>query len=232
MNTLQLVSFLRKNLLDDTGGSGVDWSTYSESNFDTVQLRWTNEELVDNINEAISQVYRRTLPIKDVYTLPLIAGTNEYTLPSYILQVEGFKKSSDGKTLRKGTIDEIYNLSYSETKQDPPVLFVTDHISGKLRVYPTPIASEDCTLLIYRLPKTLLSWTSPTVSPELRIEYQAPMLFYAAYLCYLKDSADTLDPRRANNFLASFDREFPFTSVYSNIRKERTSNRPSPYGGL
>jgi hypothetical protein len=231
MNTLQLVNYLRKNLLDDTGGSGVAWDTYSEDSFDSIQLRWTNEELVDNINEAITQVYRRTLPITDTYTLSLVAGTNLYELPPYILQVEGFKKS-DGNTLRKGTIDEIYHLSYSETESDIPFLFVTDYMSKNIRVYPTPLENEECTLLIYRLPTTSLDWRYPSREPELHAHFQIPMLFYAAHLCYLKDSADTLDPRRASTFLASFDREFPFTSAYSNIRKERTSNRPSRYGGL
>ena len=48
MNTLQLVTFLRENILDDTGGEGVDWTTYDKDSFDSIQLRWGNEELVAN----------------------------------------------------------------------------------------------------------------------------------------------------------------------------------------
>lgn len=231
MNLLELVTFLRTDILDDTGGVGVDWTNYSESDFGSVQLRWTNEELVSKINEAINQVYRRTTPIKDLINISLVAGVNEYTLPSYVLQIENVKREN-GEKLRIKSVDDLWDLKEYKTKVADPIYYIPDTILNTLRVFPIPISDEIIDLLIYRLPKTKLSWDDPDGIPELKQEYHVPALFYAAHLCYLKDEANTLDPQRATSFLAMFDREFPFTSAYSNIRKGRTTNRAVRYGGL
>ena len=45
MTLLDLVTYLRRNILHDTGGTGTDWSAWSEDDYDSIQLRWTNEEL-------------------------------------------------------------------------------------------------------------------------------------------------------------------------------------------
>lgn len=231
MNLLDLVTYLRHNILDDTGGQGVDWTNYSDTAFDSIQLRWTNEELVDNINEAIRRVYVRTSPIKDLITVTTVVGTYEYTLPSYVKEIIAMKRST-GEDIIEKSLDDVWALQSLKTKQGDPKFFISDSSNNSLRLYPIPIAIDTLDILIYRLPKLELTWDNPNYIPELRQEYLIPMLYGAANLCYLKDETNTLDPQRAATFSLMFDREFPFTSVYSSIRKGRTSNRPVKYGGL
>lgn len=228
MNLLGLVTFLRTNILDDTGGIGVDWPLITRIDDSAFQLRWTNEELVDNINEAILQVYRRTNPIKDIMSLPVITGTPVYTLPSYVTKVL-LAKRADDLPISERSLDELWNMS---TKTGALLHYSSDYTTSTIRFYPVPNKDETVSLLIYRNPISLLSWASNTLSPELRDAYQVPMLNYAAYLCYMKDEANTLDSTRAASFLGLFDKEFPPTSVYSQIRKSRTSNRPIKFKGI
>jgi hypothetical protein len=228
MNTLGLVTFLRTNILDDTGGTGVDWTTITKNDDSSFQLRWTNEELVDNINEAILQVYRRSNPIKDIITLNVLSGVELYTLPSHVTKI-ALVKRSDGKAIVEKEVDDIWMLPY---KIGDLIYYSSDYTTGSFRLYPTPKVDEVISLLVYRDPMIKLSWSSPVVSPELRESYHVPMLNYAAYLSYMKDEANTSDPTRAASFSNIFDKEFPPTSVYSQIRKSRTSNRPIKYIGI
>lgn len=231
MTLLNLVKYLRESILYDTGGEGVDWTGFSESDFDDIQLRWTNEELVAHINEAINMVYRRVEPISDIITINVEAGAHSYPIPSYVLEVLNVKRA-DGKELKKKSIQDLWGLKEFDTKTGELEIWIPDDASSNVRFYPNPLVDEDVTCLVYRLPTTTLSWDNYDTSPELRVEYQIPMLNGAASLCYMKDEANTLDPKRAADFTTLFDRDFPFTSVYSNIRKKRTTNRSIRYGGL
>lgn len=231
MNLLELVTYLRDNILDDSGGQGVDWTTYSDTDFDSVQLRWTNEELVSNINESIRQVYRRIHPVKDLIDVDIEIGTTTYTLPEYVLKIIGVKRE-DGRELEEKGLEDIWELKDMNTKTGDLAKFIPNDINNTLRVFPSPLKNETISVLIYRLPLTELSWDDYEGIPELRADFHIPLLFYAAHLCYLKDEANTLDPGRAKDFLSMFDREFPFTSAYSNTRKRRTANRAIKYGGI
>lgn len=230
MTLLELVTYLRTNILDDNGGTGVDWTSSTDTTFDSIQLRWTNEELVANINEAIRQVYRRTNPIKDIYSIPVVINQNTYNLPKYILSIENVKRST-GHPVQPQSIDDLWELTDLNTRVGDVLYYVPDMLQNTIRFYPTPNAIDTISLLIYRLPITELSWDDFDKIPELRAEFHIPLLFYAAHLCYLKDEANTIDPNRASSFLSMFDREFPFTSAYSNIKKSRKTGRLIKYGG-
>ena len=231
MKLLELVTHLREYILHDTGGTGVDWSSLSKDDYNSTQLRWTNEELVGYINEAISQVYRRINPIKDLYQLPVYANEPSYNLPSYISEVLKVKKS-DGNPLQEKSMDLLWDYKGFNTVTNSPLYYIPDYEQGTLRLYPTPNADDTLDMMIYRYPKVKLDWYYPDTSPELREAYQVPMLFGAAALAYLKDESNVYDPNRSNELQLRFDREFPFTSAYSNVRKERTANRSIAYGGI
>jgi hypothetical protein len=231
MNTEQLVSYLRTNILDDSGGNGADWSDFDDEDAGSIQMRWGNEELVNNINEAINVVYRRTTPVKDISTIVVVAGTNTYSLPIYCLEVE-LVKLSNGKSLGKTDVDSLWNNQAFFTDIAEPRFYIPDMEANTITLYPNPAENDVITYMFYRLPKTTLSWNNPLGNPELRVEFHLPMLFYAAHLCYMKDEANTLDPKRAGTYLALFNEEFPFLSAYGTMRKSKTSNRSISYGGI
>lgn len=231
MNLLELVTHLRTNILDDTGGQGVDWTVYSKTDFDSIQLRWTNEELVANINEAIRVVYRRIEPIKDFITIDTEIGKNVYTLPPYVLKPLKLKRS-DGTEINEKSINEFWSLQKLDTATGPLTDFFSDVKTGTIRVYPIPAKVENLTMMVYRRPITELNWIDNDLSPELTDLFHIPMLNYVAFLSYMKDEANTLDPKRAETFRGLFNLDFPEVSAYSNLRKSRTANRPVRYGGL
>jgi hypothetical protein len=231
MTLLELVGYFRENILHDTGGTGVDWASLEKDNYDSIQLRWTNEELTGYINEAITQVYRRTNPIKDLYQFETEVGVYNYTLPKYIKEVLR-AKDSEGKELTEKSMDDLWGFRDYNTYSSSPVHYFTDVEQGQLRLYPIPDKEDVIDLMIYRYSKEPLAWDNYDASPELREEYQIPMLFGAASLAYLKDETNVFDPNRSKEFTILFDREFTFTSAYSTIRKERTANRPIRYGGI
>lgn len=232
MNTEELVSHLRVNILDDRGGSGsADWSAFDDEDTSSLQLRWGNEELIRNINEAITLVYRRTTPAKDMSTISVIAGTSVYPLPTQALEVL-LVKLANGKALGKTDVDSLWNNQAFFTDIAEPRLYISDMAANTITLYPKPVANDTLTYMYYRLPMVPLSWNSPQSQPELRIEFQLPMLFYAAHLCYMKDEANTIDPNRAKYYLSLFDAEFPPVSSYGAMRKSKTANRPINYGGI
>lgn len=231
MNTEQLVSYLRTNILDDNGGNGADWTAFDDVDPGSLQLRWGNEELIANINEAINLVYRRTHPVKDIGTIAITALTNKYTLPVQCLEVL-LVKLANGKALGKTDVASLWNNQAFFTDIAEPRFYIPDMEGNTLTLYPKPVANDTLTYMYYRLPLTPLNWLTPSAQPELRIEFHLPMLFYAAHLCYMKDEANTIDPRRAATYLALFDAEFPPVSSYGAMRKAKTSNRAINYGGL
>lgn len=231
MTLLELVKHLRENILDDTGGQGVDWTGFNKDDYDSIQLRWTNEELVANINFAIESVYRRTNLIIDALTLDVEIGVPTYSLPTWVIEVDDVKRE-DGNYLIKKGMKDLYSLTEFNTKTGELKVWMPDDVMGSMRVYPIPEKNETLSMIISRLPKLRLTWDNPDISPEIREEYLYPMLFGAAEVCYLKDEANTYDPKRSQMFSDMFDAEFPFTSAYSNIRKRKTANRPIRYGGV
>jgi len=235
MNLLEAITYLRRNILDDTGGIGVAWQTFTEADSDTLQLRWTNEELTANVNEAIRQVYRRILPVKEVnasFDITTVASTREYSLDARILQIEGIRCKTSGRYLTQLDIKDVWGYKSFEDTSREPEGYIPNYISGSISLYPTPDAIYEYELLVYRLPLAEADWTSNTTELELRDEFVVPMLWYAAHLCYDKDEVNTLDPNRSLHFLQKFTQEFVATSAYSDTRKRNTTNRSIRYGGL
>lgn len=235
MNLLSAVTYLRTNILDDIGGIGVSWETFTNTDTSSLQLRWTNEELVSNVEEAIKQVYRRILPVKEVnplFDITTVEGTSDYVLDSRILQIEGIRSSTTNKTLCRLDLNDVWLDKDFTTLQGTPEYFIPNYDTGSIRFYRIPKAVDTYNLLIYRLPLSELSWSTNTKAIELRDEFIVPMLFYATALCYEKDEANVLDPTRSLYFHQKFNQEFPMTSSYSDVRKRRTSNKEVKYGGL
>ena len=234
MNLLALVKYLRTSILDDTGGTGVDWTCIQDTDDDVVMLRWSNEELTSFINEALRQVYRRILPVKDskTFDITVVAGTSEYSLDSRIIQLIRSKLTSNGQNLSMLDIEDIWDLPNWEDQTGTPFCVIPNYDSGNITLYPEPVINDTLKVLVYRFPLAELEWLSNTVSADLRTEFLIPMLNYAAFLAYGKDEENTEDSQQAGKYLGLFNQEFPQTSAYSDNRKRKTTNRAIAYGGL
>lgn len=236
MTLKELVKYMRVSILDDTGGTGVVSEDIAEDDLDAIQLRWSNEELTIFINEAITQVYRRLYPIRGIeplFAITTVIGQADYTFDQRILRILGIISTTSGETLQQGDYQEIWDCAPDIfTKTGTPELYFPDYDNTKITLAPIPIAVDTLKLFVHRLPLVPLSWSANSLSPEIRSEWQIPMLNYAAHLAYNKDEANALDPNRSTTYLNLFEREFLQTSAYSDVRKRRNSNRGTKYGGI
>lgn len=233
MNLLELITHLRTSILDDIGGTGVDWTSIGESDDEAAQLRWSNEELTRFINEAQRQACRSSLLLKKPFSVSVISGTSEYTLDPEIINISRAYLASTGKPLTEAEYEEVMGIPFWYNETGTPEYYIVDIESSKITLYKKPDANDTLSLLAYHLPITDMSWDLAEIaSPEIRVEYHLPMLAYAAYLAFSKDEANAFDPQRADYYRQVFEREFNVTSAYSETRKRRTKNRPIRYGGL
>ena len=238
MTLEEMVKYLRVSILDDTGGTGVIWKTITDDLDEVAMLRWSNEELTGFINEALRKVCRSSLLLKDrqdSFNITLEDGVTEYALDPRIIRIKEVRDSDKGQRLFEVAHEDTWNDSSATEKTGRPTAYFTDEVTGILSVYPIPTTASglyNLRILAYREEMTPLSWTTDVdASPEINPRYHIPLLNYAAYLCYLKDEANSLDTGRAQQFLSLFYADFDDNSIHSEIRKNRSRRGTVAYGG-
>jgi len=239
MNLLEMVKHLRVSLLDDTGGTGVIWEDIEDSQDEVELLRWSNEELTNFINEAIRKACRSSYLLKDsqsAFNITLIDLTSDYILDSRIIRVKSARLVTTGKRLTQISYEDIWDETTIAMREGKPSHYYVDSITGLVSVYPIPtIASglEDIQFITYREELSQLSWEDDNeATPEINPRFHMSILNYAAYLAYLKDEANSLDPARAQQFLSLFYQDFDDTSVHAEVRRVRNKRGTVAYGGI
>lgn len=235
MKTVDAIKYLRLYVLNDTGGSGTDWTTITEASVNAKQLLWSNEELAAFINEAQIQAFRRCLLQEDfgsTYDIAIVAGTASYTLHPKILQIIANTLSSNGKELQLTDTRTIFELQNFSQDTGIPKFYTVNYKTGTVLFYPTPVANDTWKPLVYRLPLNTVSFSLPNADLEIQDHFAIPMLHWAAYLAYSKQDADTYDPKQAMIHKAAFTDEFGETSVYSDMRKLKSADNRVKYGGI
>lgn len=234
MYLLDQVKYLRESILDDVGGTSVVWQKITESDAEASQLRWTNEELSFFLTQAEREIARRTKVLKDTsgnYDITTVVNQMDYPLDQKILRV--FHAEADGQLLRDLEIEELINQYHWRDRKGKPSRIITDFGARKVTLWPVPDAIYTINLIVDRLPLKDLNWEDAEAqSPEIPEMHHFPMINYAAYLAYMKDEANALDPTRAASYKALFDADYPDQSWNSEIRKMRNRNRTVRYGGL
>lgn len=235
MTLLDLVTHMRKSMLDDTGGTGVEWAELTEEDAEGEQLRWSNEELTRFIDQALKRAVRSSLLIKKsetAFDLNIVAGTSDYSLDARIIRLKYAELDTTGKILEPVEIEDLIGIQNWRGQTGTPNSYIVDESDATIRLYPTPVVNDTAYLTYYRLPLLDLDWDTNTLTPEISSEYQIEMLDYAAYLAYMKDEANTFDPTRAASYLTLFDSNFGNTSAYSEQRRKRSVGRGVRYGGI
>lgn len=233
---LELVATLRTSFLHDLGGYGFDWTSFEADDKEAVNLRWSNEELVAHITEAVRQVYRRINPVvkyEPAFDIAVVAGTAEYALSAKILDLHGVRLLNAKTDLEPIDHQDLWRSRNNwEEDEGKPQAYLHDYAADRIRLVPIPVEADTLKLYVSRLPLVEPTWTTNHLLVELRDEWCYSMLYWAAYLCYLKDETATYDPNKAANYKALFDQAFTQTDAYSEMRKRRTNNRPIKYGGI
>lgn len=234
MYLLDQIKYLRESILDDVGGTGVVWQNVHESEAEASQLRWTNEELAFNLTQAEREVARRAKILKDTsgdYDITTTADVMQYDLDPKVLRI--LHAQIGPYALQQKEIEDIWGIYDWKGLRGEPKYFVPDHSNRSVSLFRTPDDIYTVELMVYRLPKIDLNWElADTQSPEIPEMHHFPMINYAAYLCYMKDEANALDPTRVGQFKTLFDADYPEDSWASEVRKKRNGRRTVRYGGL
>lgn len=237
MNLLELVTAAREDILDDEGGYGVDWTTSTSEPL----LRWSNTQIVRYLNEAEKEIARRAKILKEaenpsITRIAVKADKASYNYSDKIIQPLHAKLVTSERVLQIISIKEVLDQGDWDTRTGLPSCIIYDWNSNKLRFNVIPTEDDTLRLIVYRYPINSLSWDSTTadkITPEIPERHHYYMIYYAAYLAYLKDEANTADLDRAEYFLNKFEEEYgPKESVYSETKKRRRLPVNSRYGGL
>jgi len=234
MTLLELVTELR-NMLEDTGGTGVDWELDASERL----LKWTNSELTLLINEAEKEVAVRTRCLFDaltaeVCTISITATNSNYTQHSSIIEIRQAQLNSNSASLRHLSWKDLEALdSKWEAATGTPVAFLTDYSFNKIKLYPVPTETDTLKLNVYRYPVDEMTWAQRASSePEVPLHFHKKMLSWAAHLAYMKDEPNTEDTSKSVEYEQKFSREIgPGESAYTQVRKKRPK-RGISYGGI
>ena len=231
MNLLQLVTILRDDVLDDVGGTGMDWT---DPNVEPL-LRWTNEQCVRYLNESQKEAARRSRMFLDAsYRLNLVAGKSLYYRDPKIIQVRSASIASDKNTIKVNqAIAEIQRAGDWEARTGTPSLLCSDYKPGYFYVWPQPTGDDTMHLSVFRYPLEELDWSCRKNEIEFADEYAYPLVYGAAAYAYLKDEVNTKDLEKSEYFEQKFAEEFGSKeSTKSELMKGRRYPRAGRYGGL
>jgi len=234
MLVLELVKYLRESVLDDTGGTNIAWQDISEEDAAAAQLRWTNEELTFFLTQAEREATRRAALLNDntgTYDITTVIGQSEYPLDSKVLEV--LHAELNGRQLSQWQTEDFMSIRSWRDKSNTPTAISMDAGTRVITLYPKPIAVDNIEVVVRRMPLADLSWKKAAkTSPEIPEFHHFALINYAAYLAYMKDEANTLDPTRAGSFKSLFDNDYPAVSMSAEVRKLRNRGRTVSYGGI
>jgi len=235
MTLLEIIKYLRTSILDDTGGSGVIWEDITDEDAASAQLRWSNEELTSFINEAFRKAHRSSYLLKEYgnndFDISVVVGTSTYSIDRRIIKLLGIRSSGEDTSLDPLEIEDIFHIAGWNTKTGTPTHYIIDYNTNKVTLYPQPEVTDTLNLMYYREELKQLDWTKNSASPEIDDRFIISALNYAAYLAYLKDEANALDPDKSDKHLILFQSDFSNNSTYTETRRQRSSHRGVRYGG-
>lgn len=223
MKSERLLYHLRNNILNDrsnnVGGSS--------------DRLWTDETLIDYINEAYVRMAAEGLMLRDAVTpevtqVQLVYHQRDYTLHESVVSVLSARPeksqfdltATDHGTLgsQRQVTEHFWDPSRARQLQPGrPLAYTTDEglmttVNGSqrmtFRIFPKPGEHEDGEIIrlrVIRKPLGRFEIDNPDYEPEIPREWQLPMLDWAAYLALRIVDDDAGAPARAADFAARFE---------------------------
>lgn len=174
--------------------------------------RISKAEYYDFANEAVEEACRRSRLIVDSTTaaicqIALVNATATYALDARVLFVR--------RVSLTGIVPALSPVSYKtldkqapdwQTETGEPRGFIKDFDTGLFRPYPTPDAAYTAKLTVVRLP--LVSMTDGDESPEIHTRFHRQLVEWMLYRAYSKEDSEIYSPKKAEQCLAAFERDF------------------------
>ena len=164
----------------------------------TLPYLWSDLELTQIINDRINELCEKVGMLKDDYTssictIPIISGTQLYSLDPRIVKILSVKIGSTYKQLNPQTRAFLNTTHVGwEAFTGSPKYFILD-VPNRLRLYPIPTANDTLYMYVVRYPLVPLSLVSDTLSPEIDSKYHMRLIDGILASAYTKQDSETLD---------------------------------------
>lgn len=208
---------------------------------------WSDEEILGYMDDAYKRFVRLMGGIadftSDLTRVDIDAGDPVGILDKRILRItEAFRVSDGGKisiinhTDLTFTRDNDYGLIrplHLDTMPGPVRYMVIGTERGKCKWVQIPETNDAAQLYVYRLPATKIEMDGTNLDyefDEIGDEHVPSLCLWMRHRGYMKQDADTFDPKRAESFRAAF-------AEYCTLAKRewdryKHKNREIQYGGL
>ena len=173
---------------------------------------WLDEEIDEYANDAVEEACRRSNLIVDsssnVAVIDASANDEYLTLDPSIIYVRRVTRASTGTALAprvSRSMDESVP-GWENTTAGTTIVFVPDWETGKLRLWPPTSVDETFRMTVIRTPLTEM--VEDEDEPEIAPRFHRALLDWMLHLGYLKQDADTFDPKKAAQHEERFTGEF------------------------
>lgn len=235
MTPLSFIARLRSSVLHDEGGdrgpAPAGYSAFWEA--DDATCLWKNLELIDALNDARTEYFRRVGVVETV-DIPLLitAGVGFYEIDEPYLSIERVLNSS-GIPLFK-TSHELADWSGRSAPDQcacngPASAYYEDADHQSIRIVSPPVNDDELTITIRRLPWRRVYWEGRNIFDcEIPEHHYPGLLHFAAHIAYGKRDTDTEALSRAKYHEAQFSmRVGPAVSAEAERITRRMANRYS-----
>jgi len=178
----------------------------------TAPYLWTDPELIEYAVDAENEASRRARLLIDSSTVAIcqiavVANTALYALDSRVLFIRRAKLTLDDRPLSRASVRDLDNAVVNwEAEATSPSQFVVDFETGKVRLYPKPVANDTLNLTVVRLPAVDMNDLED--APEIKAHYHRSLRFWIMHRAYSKQDSETKDDKKALENLAKFEQEF------------------------
>jgi hypothetical protein len=171
---------------------------------------WSLDEMIAYYNDTVNEFCEQTKILVDSTTeaickLTLAASLAKYTLDSRVIEVlRGRLVTYDRKiTRRTRTFMDNYSPGWDSAtaSSGTPKNFLGDLDTGYITLAPTPDAIDTLWLTVVRFPLAQLTSAILDLAPEIHFKYHFGLLDGICGRAYLKQDAETYDPKKAERHL-------------------------------
>lgn len=192
---------------------------------------WTDQEIIDYLNESEREACIRARLIEDMDTpevtrLPLRAGKGLYDIHCSILAVRRVYLQNAKSALAESSIEYQDDQSFSDwmTRIGTPRWYIFHEGNSQLRLVDAPKSDDTAILRVHRMP--LRPMKSPTDRPEIHPKHHVRLIDWALRMAYLKQDADTYDEQKAAKYEAMFTASFGIREDANVLRKHADKDPP------
>lgn len=195
MNLLQLRTLFRNTTGDNAG-----------------KKLWSDEEIDEYANDAVDEACRRASLLVDstsnVTQIPINAGDTYFEIDDSVIYVRRAVLNSTGRPLvpkvSRAMDDEV--PGWEGAQASVPMVFVPDWETGKMALWPPTANADTIRLTAIRTPTNEM--VEDEDEPEIAKRFHRALLDWMLHLGFLKQDADTFDPKRASQHEERFTAEF------------------------